>query len=66
MVTVILGGQIGSEGKGKIAAFLSHNFEMSIRTGGPNAGHTVYKKGRKFILQLVPCGFVNESCLLAL
>ena len=28
--------------------------------GGHNAGHTVIIKGRKFVLQLIPCGVLPE------
>jgi len=66
MVTIVLGGQIGSEGKGKIAAYISFEYNMSIRSGGPNAGHTVNYKGNSFIMQLVPCAFINPKCLLAM
>ncbi len=66
MVTIIMGGQIGSEGKGKIAAYLANEHHMSIRSGGPNAGHTVNLNGNKYIMQLVPCAFINTSCLLAM
>jgi adenylosuccinate synthase len=30
--------------------------------GGHNAGHTVIIKGKKFILQLVPCGVLRSGC----
>lgn len=42
-VTVIVGGQFGSEGKGKVAHFLAKHQKASavIRVGGPNSGHTV-------------------------
>src|SRR5882762_7953447 len=42
-VTVIVGGQYGSEGKGKVAHCLARDRSASVavRTGGPNAGHTV-------------------------
>jgi adenylosuccinate synthase len=42
-VTVIVGGQYGSEGKGKVAHWLARERSASVvvRTGGPNAGHTV-------------------------
>jgi adenylosuccinate synthase len=42
-VTVIVGGQYGSEGKGKVAHWLARERLASVvvRTGGPNAGHTV-------------------------
>ena len=42
-ITVVVGGQYGSEGKGKVAHFLAREMEASvaIRCGGPNSGHTV-------------------------
>jgi len=40
-VDVIVGGQYGSEGKGQIAAYLSRNYHVLVRVGGPNAGHSV-------------------------
>jgi adenylosuccinate synthase len=42
-VTVIVGGQYGSEGKGKVAHWLARErlASVAVRTGGPNAGHTV-------------------------
>ena len=42
-VDVIVGGQYGSEGKGQIAAFLSNEYDLLVRVGGPNAGHTVFE-----------------------
>lgn len=65
-VTVIVGGQYGSEGKGKIAGYLASEFSLSIRTGGPNAGHTVEHDGKRYALQSIPCAFVNEACQLAI
>jgi hypothetical protein len=65
-VTVIVGGQFGSEGKGKIAAYLAPEIAMAIRTGGPNAGHTIEHEGDFCKLQSVPCAFINPSCTLAL
>jgi len=66
MVTVVLGGQIGSEGKGKIAAYLAFEHDLSIRTGGPNAGHTVNIENNKYIVRLMPCAFVNRNSKLAM
>jgi adenylosuccinate synthase len=40
-VDVIIGGQYGSEGKGHVTAYLSSEYDVLIRVGGPNAGHTV-------------------------
>ena len=44
-VTVVVGGQYGSEGKGKVCGFLAEqkNPSIMVRCGGPNSGHTVYK-----------------------
>ena len=54
---VVLGAQWGDEGKGKIVDVLSERFSVVARyAGGHNAGHTVIIRGKKFILQLVPCG----------
>jgi len=41
-VDVVVGGQYGSEGKGNIAAFLAPEYDLLVRVGGPNAGHSVY------------------------
>jgi adenylosuccinate synthase len=60
---VVLGAQWGDEGKGKIVDVLSGNFSLVARyAGGHNAGHTVIIGGRKFILQLVPCGVLRPDC----
>ena len=60
---VIVGAQWGDEGKGKIVDVLSENFSVVARyAGGHNAGHTVIIGGKKFILQLVPCGVLRRDC----
>jgi adenylosuccinate synthase len=60
---VIVGAQWGDEGKGKIVDVLSENFSIVARyAGGHNAGHTVIIDGKKFILQLVPCGVLRAKC----
>jgi adenylosuccinate synthase len=60
---VIVGAQWGDEGKGKIVDVLSENFSVVARyAGGHNAGHTVIIKGKKFVLQLVPCGVLRKGC----
>lgn len=56
-VTVVVGGQFGSEGKGKVAHYLAKemNASVSIRCGGPNSGHTVIDpRGRPIIFQQLP------------
>lgn len=42
LVDVLVGGQYGSEGKGQVAAYLSREYDVLVRVGGPNAGHSVY------------------------
>jgi len=61
---VIVGAQWGDEGKGKIVDVLSDNFDVVARyAGGHNAGHTVLIKGKKFVLQLIPCGILRAGSL---
>jgi adenylosuccinate synthase len=64
--TIVVGGQFGSEGKGKIVGYLAPEFEACVRTGGPNAGHTVEFKGKFYKLRCIPCAFVNDKCLLGI
>jgi adenylosuccinate synthase len=60
---VIVGAQWGDEGKGKIVDVLSDRFHVVARyAGGHNAGHTVIIRGKKFVLQLVPCGVLRPGC----
>ncbi|HXU49120.1 MAG TPA: adenylosuccinate synthase [Candidatus Binatia bacterium] len=60
---VVVGAQWGDEGKGKIVDVLSDNFKVVARyAGGHNAGHTVIIGGKKFVLQLIPCGVLREGC----
>jgi adenylosuccinate synthase len=59
---VILGAQWGDEGKGKIVDVLSEKFSIVARyAGGHNAGHTVIIDGKKFVLQLIPCGVLRAG-----
>lgn len=56
-VSVIFGGQFGSEGKGKVAYFFAkeQNAKAVIRVGGPNSGHTVIKpNGEPLVLKQLP------------
>ena len=62
-VTVVVGGQYGSEGKGKMCAHLALAGEADymVRCGGPNSGHTVDQDGVVYELKQVPAGFVNPA-----
>lgn len=47
-ISVVVGGQFGSEGKGAVAGWIGRAAAnegrevLGVRVGGPNAGHTVY------------------------
>jgi adenylosuccinate synthase len=41
-VDAVIGGSYGSEGKGNIAFYLSPEYDLLVRVGGPNAAHKVY------------------------
>jgi adenylosuccinate synthase len=57
---MIIGGQWGDEGKGKVVDLLSSGFPAVVRyNGGNNAGHTVRFADRKFALHLVPSGIIH-------
>src|SRR5947207_4318790 len=59
---VVVGAQWGEEGKSKIVDLLAENYAIVARhAGGHNAGHTVIINGKKFILQLVPCGVLRPD-----
>lgn len=64
MITALVGAQYGSEGKGAIAHYLSHRYEVHVRTGGPNAGHTIIEGKQTFKMRSLPCGWVNSDALL--
>lgn len=67
--TVVVGGQYGSEGKGKVVSeLISGRFKKvavaAVRPGGPNSGHTAHPKGKEpIILKQLPsgCVFVNGA-----
>ena len=55
-VSVVVGGQYGSEGKGKVTHWLAREqrAQYAIRVGGPNSGHTVVENGRRVVLRHLP------------
>ncbi len=62
MVDVILGLQWGDEGKGKIVDYFAKDYHVIARfQGGPNAGHTLYKNGKKIVLHQIPSGIFHEG-----
>lgn len=68
-VSIIFGGQWGSEGKGKTTYFFSQKLRAStvVRVGGPNSGHTIVdKNGEKLAFQILPVAAVLDdvTCVL--
>lgn len=60
----MVGGQFGSEGKGKISAIitLQQEIDLCIRCGGPNSGHSFKtQNGELVLLRQVPTGFVRPQ-----
>lgn len=55
-VDVLVGGQFGSEGKGHIAAYLARQYDVLMRVGGPNAGHTVSSETGVYTYHHLPSG----------
>ncbi len=66
--TIVVGGQYGSEGKGKVVALQAGALESPwvVRCGGPNSGHTVTIGGRETVLRQVPAGARHPKATLLL
>jgi adenylosuccinate synthase len=63
-VSVIFGGQFGSEGKGKATLFFAKdlNAKAVIRVGGPNSGHTIVSDNDEIIvLKQLPVSSILEN-----
>ena len=69
-VTVVVGGQFGSEGKGKVAHSLAAQMRAFavVRVGGTNSGHTVIDAfGNAIVFRQLPTASIlpNVICALA-
>lgn len=66
--TIVVGGQYGSEGKGKVVALQAGGLDSPwvVRCGGPNSGHTVTIGGRETVLRQVPAGAAHPKATLLL
>lgn len=69
-VSVVVGGQFGSEGKGKVALELVRRdpaTSIVVRPGGTNSGHTAYAKdGRRFVLRQLPAASIDGNVMIVL
>jgi adenylosuccinate synthase len=65
--TVVIGGQWGDEGKGRVVDLLARDATVIARySAGNNAGHTIINKMGLFALHLVPAGifYPGKTCLI--
>ncbi|MPZ98303.1 MAG: adenylosuccinate synthase [Dehalococcoidia bacterium] len=59
---VVIGGQWGDEGKGRVVDFHSQYCSVIARySAGNNAGHTIINEKGKFALHLVPAGIFRQD-----
>ena len=63
---VLIGGQYGSEGKGQIASYISKEYDLLVRVGGPNAGHKVFERPEAYTHHLLPSGTRKSQAKLLL
>jgi adenylosuccinate synthase len=56
LVDVLVGGEYGSEGKGHVASYIAPEYDVLVRVGGPNAGHTVLDYPGTYIFHHLPSG----------
>lgn len=56
---VVVGAQVGDEGKGRIVDYLAKQSGVVVRfQGGNNAGHTIWVNDKKTVLHLIPSGIL--------
>lgn len=59
---VVVGGQWGDEGKGRIVDSLAKDCDVIVRfQGGNNAGHSLHIGDQSLVLHLIPCGIMREG-----
>lgn len=64
MVTAVVGGNWGDEGKGKITDYLAQDADIIVRfQGGANAGHTIINQYGRFALHILPSGVFNKKAV---
>jgi len=68
-VSIVVGGQFGSEGKGKVAWWFAKENHVSsvVRVGGTNSGHTVIDAdGKPVIFRTLPTAAIDRevNCIL--
>jgi adenylosuccinate synthase len=65
--TVVIGGQWGDEGKGRVVDLLARDVSVIARySAGNNAGHTIINDQGLFALHIVPAGifYPEKTCII--
>lgn len=65
-VVAVVGAQYGSEGKGVIVHHIADRFNVHVRVGGPNAGHSFFHGDRVWKMRALPVGWTNPDALLVI
>jgi len=63
-ISIVVGGQYGSEGKGKVAYYWAKRMDAAavVRVGGSNSGHTIYdKEQNRFAFRMLPTASVLDD-----
>ena len=60
--TVVVGLQLGDEGKGKVCDYLMQEHDICVRyNGGPNTGATVWVGDKKYKFHHIPVGVIQNK-----
>jgi adenylosuccinate synthase len=62
----VIGAQYGSEGKGVIVHHLANDFQVHVRVGGPQAGHSFMHDNVLYKMRAIPCGWTNLGATLVI
>ena len=65
-VSIVIGGQYGSEGKGKVAYYWAKRTKakVAVRVGGSNSGHTIYdEKGKLYAFRMLPTACMLDEVI---
>lgn len=68
-VSIVVGGQYGSEGKGKVAYFWADKMNAAavVRVGGSNSGHTVYgANNEQYAFRMLPTASILKDKVVVL
>lgn len=59
---VVVGGQWGDEGKGRIVDSIAEHCDVVVRfQGGNNAGHSLHIGQQAIVMHLIPCGIMRKD-----